>query len=73
MKCKKCGASLSANTLDRCPKCDPKPRQPEFSNTGRVLQLIYFIVINILIVFGLVFLIQMFIKAWFPNLDFLKF
>ena len=73
MKCKKCGATLTANNLDRCPKCNPKSSEPEFAKTGRALNLIYFVVINILIVLGLVYLIQLFIKAWFPSLDFLKF
>ena len=73
MKCKKCGATLSANTLDHCPKCNPKPAQPEFAKTGRALNLVYFIVINILILLGLVYLIQLVLKAWIPSLPFMDF
>lgn len=56
--------ALTANTLDHCPNCDPKPAEPEFSRTGRWLELGYFILINTLLVLGVVFLIQLLLKAW---------
>ncbi len=70
MKCKKCGTTLSANTLDHCPKCNPKSSQADFAKTGRALHLIYFIVINILVVLGLVYLLQLLVKVWLPALQF---
>ena len=73
MKCKKCGIPLTANTLDHCPKCDPKPAEPNFTKSGRALELTYFIIINILIILGLLYLLQLFFSAWFPHLPFLEF
>ena len=65
MKCKQCGRPLTANTLDHCPECNPKPPEPRLTKSGRAIELITFIVINTLVILGLLYLGQLIFKAWF--------
>lgn len=64
MKCKQCGMALTANTLDHCPRCDPNPSQPSFTTSGRILELGYFLLTNILIALGIAFLLYLLITTW---------
>lgn len=63
MKCKRCGAPLSANTLDRCPRCSPESEVQPFTKIGKALHLGYFLLVNLLIILSVIFLIQLLIEA----------
>jgi len=65
MKCKQCGSPLTANTLDHCPKCNPKPTEPQFTKSGRIIELFTFLTINTLVILGVIFVILLILRAWF--------
>ena len=64
MKCRQCGGLLTANTLDHCPRCNPKPTEPQFAKSGRVIELLTFLAINTLVILGVIFLAILILKAW---------